>query len=80
MSWFEVVQQRGSIVDGKVREYQVTVQGRLPRGVSLEPADRPTNGLSASPARPSSPAVAGQQDGFVRQGEELPADAVDKSR
>ena len=26
MSWFEVVQQRGSIVDGKVREYQVTVQ------------------------------------------------------
>ena len=26
MSWFEVVEQRGSIVDGKVREYQVTVK------------------------------------------------------
>jgi hypothetical protein len=25
MSWFEVVEQRGSIVDGAVRQYQVTV-------------------------------------------------------
>jgi dodecin len=26
MSWFEVVQQRGSIVDGKIQQYQVTIQ------------------------------------------------------
>jgi dodecin len=26
MSWFEVVQQRGSIVDGKIGQYQVTIQ------------------------------------------------------
>ncbi|MHB8902064.1 MAG: dodecin [Thermoguttaceae bacterium] len=25
MSWFEVVEQRGSIVDGKVQQYQVTL-------------------------------------------------------
>lgn len=25
MSWFEVVEQRGSIADGKVAQYQVTV-------------------------------------------------------
>ncbi len=25
MSWFEVAEQRGSIVDGKVHQYQVTV-------------------------------------------------------
>lgn len=25
MSWFEVVEQRGSIVDGKVHQYQVTL-------------------------------------------------------
>ncbi len=25
MSWFEVDEQRGSIVDGKVQQYQVTV-------------------------------------------------------
>ena len=25
MSWFEVAEQRGSVVDGKVREYQVTI-------------------------------------------------------
>jgi hypothetical protein len=25
MSWFEVVEQRGSIADGKVEQYQVTV-------------------------------------------------------
>jgi len=31
MSWFEVVEQRGAIVDGKVREFQVTIAvgGRL---------------------------------------------------
>jgi len=26
MSWFEVVEQRGSIADGKVQQYQVTVR------------------------------------------------------
>jgi flavin-binding protein dodecin len=26
MSWFEVVEQRGSIKDGKVNEFQVTVR------------------------------------------------------
>lgn len=26
MSWFEVVEQRGSIADGKVAQYQVTVR------------------------------------------------------
>ena len=26
MSWFEVVEQRGSIVDGKIQQYQVTIQ------------------------------------------------------
>ncbi len=26
MSWFEVVEQRGSIVDGKVHQYQVTIR------------------------------------------------------
>jgi flavin-binding protein dodecin len=26
MSWFEVDQQRGSIVDGKIQQYQVTIQ------------------------------------------------------
>jgi hypothetical protein len=26
MSWFEVVEQRGSIVDGKIGQYQATVQ------------------------------------------------------
>ncbi|MCC6527970.1 MAG: dodecin domain-containing protein [Polyangiaceae bacterium] len=26
MSWFEVVEQRGAIKDGKVSEYQVTVR------------------------------------------------------
>ncbi len=26
MSWFEVVEQRGSIVDGKIGQYQVTVR------------------------------------------------------
>lgn len=25
MNWFEVVEQRGSIVDGKLQQYQVTV-------------------------------------------------------
>jgi dodecin len=25
MSWFEVEEQRGSIVDGKIKEYQVTI-------------------------------------------------------
>ena len=25
MSWFEVVEQRGSIADGKIQQYQVTV-------------------------------------------------------
>jgi flavin-binding protein dodecin len=25
MSWFEVVEQRGNIGDGKIRQYQVTV-------------------------------------------------------
>jgi hypothetical protein len=25
LSWFEVVEQRGRIVDGKIHEYQVTV-------------------------------------------------------
>ena len=25
MSWFEVVEQRGSIVDGDIQQYQVTV-------------------------------------------------------
>ena len=26
MSWFEVVQQRGSILDGKIQQYQITIQ------------------------------------------------------
>ena len=26
MSWFEVIEQRGSIADGKVQQYQVTVR------------------------------------------------------
>jgi len=26
MSWFEVVEQRGSLADGKVQQYQVTVK------------------------------------------------------
>jgi flavin-binding protein dodecin len=26
MSWFEVVEQRGAIKDGKVQEFQVTVR------------------------------------------------------
>ena len=26
MSWFEVVEQRGNIVDGKIGQYQVTIQ------------------------------------------------------
>lgn len=26
MSWFEVVEQRGSIVDGKIQQYQVTIK------------------------------------------------------
>jgi len=26
LRWFEVVEQRGSIVDGKIHEYQVTVK------------------------------------------------------
>ncbi|HIQ22517.1 MAG TPA: dodecin domain-containing protein [Planctomycetes bacterium] len=26
MTWFEVVEQRGAIADGEVREYQVTVR------------------------------------------------------
>ena len=26
MSWFEVVEQRGAIVDGRVKEYQVTLR------------------------------------------------------
>jgi len=26
MSWFEVVEHRGSIVDGKIHQFQVTVQ------------------------------------------------------
>jgi dodecin len=25
MSWFEVDQQRGSIVDGKIQQYQITI-------------------------------------------------------
>jgi len=25
ISWFEVVEQRGSVVDGKIHQYQVTV-------------------------------------------------------
>jgi len=25
MSWFEVIEQRGSIVDGKIQQYQVTI-------------------------------------------------------
>ncbi len=26
MSWFEVTEHRGSIVDGKIQQYQVTIQ------------------------------------------------------
>jgi dodecin len=26
MSWFEVVEQRGSIAEGKIQQYQVTIQ------------------------------------------------------
>ena len=26
ISWFEVLEQRGSVVDGKVQEYQVTIK------------------------------------------------------
>ena len=26
MSWFEVVEQRGSVADGKIQQYQVTIQ------------------------------------------------------
>ena len=26
MSWFEVIEQRGSIVDGKIKQYQVTLR------------------------------------------------------
>jgi hypothetical protein len=26
MSWFEVAEQRGSVVDGKVQQYQVTIR------------------------------------------------------
>lgn len=26
MSWFEVVEQRGSISDGKIQQYQVTIR------------------------------------------------------
>ena len=26
MSWFEVLEQRGSIADGKIQQYQATVQ------------------------------------------------------
>ena len=26
MSWFEVVEQRGSIADSKIKEYQVTIR------------------------------------------------------
>jgi hypothetical protein len=26
MSWFEVVEQRGSVSDGKIQQYQVTVR------------------------------------------------------
>jgi dodecin len=26
MSWFEVVEQRGNIVDGKIQQYQVTIR------------------------------------------------------
>jgi hypothetical protein len=33
MSWFEVVEQRGAIRDGKVQEFQVTVR----IGFKLEP-------------------------------------------
>lgn len=26
MSWFEVLEQRGSLADGKIQQYQVTIQ------------------------------------------------------
>ncbi len=26
VSWFEVVQQRGSVAEGKIQQYQVTIQ------------------------------------------------------
>jgi dodecin len=26
MSWFEVLEQRGSVADGKIQQYQVTIQ------------------------------------------------------
>lgn len=26
MSWFEVVEQRGALADGKIKEYQVTIR------------------------------------------------------
>jgi dodecin len=26
MSWFEVLEQRGSIADGKIQQYQVTIE------------------------------------------------------
>jgi flavin-binding protein dodecin len=26
MSWFEVIEQRGAIADGKIAQYQVTIQ------------------------------------------------------
>lgn len=26
MSWFEVAEQRGNIVDGRIQQYQVTIQ------------------------------------------------------
>jgi len=38
MDWFEVVQERGRIIDGQVQEFQVT----LKVGFKIELGDRPT--------------------------------------
>ena len=44
MSWFEVNEQRGNIVDGKVQLFQTTHHGRFPHRLALYSTVR-TNGL-----------------------------------
>ena len=54
-SWFEVVEQRGSIKDGKVHEFQVTVRSA---SRSSEPAGRGLPALALAGGRGAAACVA----------------------
>ena len=83
MSWFEVVEQRGSIVDGKIQQFQVTVSIGAPRrSVRTRRLFSPTKGFVRRSVadRRRRGTVARKQHGLVGQGEQLRLDSRSQLR